>query len=556
MRILVFCPAGRSRTQDVYPVVLDAVLPLLRDLGETLAVGDARAEVPALHREAQSRGERCLLLCFAAPHEIPAGLSCPAVCVLLGPFDTVGDEARPGETAGDWRRVLEPQHAAIALSPAARAVVHSVMGDAFPVHLLSTPLFERFGAGFRERREAPLGRRSVAVEGDVFDSRDYDFEAEDARCRAPLERYCTRAWSGAREELAFGYEHASSRHLGGFYEPEQWGSWSRIRNPWVMLPFPLSGSVKLTLCAAGYGRNANRTIDVEIGAVRRELTLWPRFEETCLAFDLSEPTHRIQFRGLDTDEIKGAGDHRSMGIGLRWIALEGTGVQSAPALAPALRQALLDGVVYTSLDADFADADDRIKVWGELIKAFCFAFRHTQDAVLLLHATRLQPGSFAELQSLLHRIGTIAGRVVVLHGELDERQMDELIAASTYYLCAARYESLCLGLKRFRSRGVPALVPDHLARWELAGTDSALTMRYVAETPGWPVPEWSGARKATRHRADWERAVECFTASHRIARQDASTYAAMCRSSREAEARASAGVRAELERLLHELGSA
>ncbi len=558
MRFLAFCPAAHAtqpasaRSHDVYRVVFEAFLPLLRELGETLVVRDPEAEVPALQREAQSRGERCLLLCFAAPHQIPRGIEVPTSSVLLGPFDTLGDPDRPdetGETAADWRALFAAHGAALALSPAAQAVVRSLMGEDFPVHLLSAPLLERFAAGCPARSEPPRGSRSVSVRGRIFDSRDYDFEPEATRCRTPLERYCTRAWSGAREELRFDFDHEASGHLGGFYEPEYWGSWSRVRDPWIMLPFPLSGSIKLTLCAAGYGRNANRTIGVEIGGVRRELTLWDRYDEACLSFELPQPAHQIQFRGLDTDEIKGVGDHRSMGMGLRWIALEGAGPSATPRLAPEIPELALDGVIYTSMDADFSDADDPIKVWREIVKAFCYAFRETPDAVLLLHVARITPRFFAELHTLLHKAGRIAGRVVVLHGELDERQTAALIDASTYYLCAARYQGLCLSLERFLSRGVPALVPSQLC------ASSVLPLRYVAEPPSWPVPGWRGVRKATRHRADWKRVADAFSASYRMAAQDPSAYARMCPGGRDAEVRpsASAAVRKQLQSLLPQL---
>jgi hypothetical protein len=559
MRILAFCPAAlgtepeRARSRHVYRTVLEAFLPLLRELGETIVVRDAQAEVPALQREAQVRGERCLLLCFADPDQIPRGLPCPALSVLLGPFDVLGDSARPGETAVDWRAALAPHGAALALSSAARAVVRTVMGDAFPVQPLAVPLFERFAAGLPARSEPPRGSRRVAVEGRIFDSRDYDFEPERVHCRTPLERYCRRTWSGAREELRFDFAHAETEHLGGFYEPEEWGSWSRIREPWVMLPFPLSGSVKLTLCAAGYGRNANRTIAVEIGGVRRELTLWGRFEELCVSFDLPRPAHLIQFRGIDTDEIPGVGDHRSMGIGLRWMALEGAGCTAElPAPLAPLQEQTVDGVVYVSMDADLSDAEDPIKVWREVVKAFCCAFRDTPDAVLVLHVAHIRPCFFAELHTVLHKAGKIAARILVLHGELDEGRRRALIDASTYYVCAARHEALCLPFKEVLSLGVPALAPEHVYRAELPDADAAVQMRYVAESPGWPVPEWRGARKATRHRADFESVVQCFESSYRIAKEDPSAYARLCRASRESQARSSTAalVRKQLEALL------
>ena len=61
--------------------------------------------------------------------------------------------------------------------------------------------------------------------------------------------------------------------VGGFYEPEPWGIWSRIGAPWVMLPFHTRGRCRLAVEVTAYGPNVGRTIEIELGGQVRPLPL-------------------------------------------------------------------------------------------------------------------------------------------------------------------------------------------------------------------------------------------------------------------------------------------
>jgi hypothetical protein len=487
MKVLAFCPAPeQARAENVQRAALERSLPVLQRIGETVVVRDP-AQIAPLEAESRARGEGCLLVCFGPPHAVPGDVACRSVIVD---------------------------------------------GNATP-----------------PRRRAPGAPRRIEVSGALLDSRDYRISAHDFRCHAPIERYCTRAWSGGRQELRFDKESEGTAYLGGFYEPEEWGTWSRIENPWIMLPFALWGSVKMMFCIAAYGRNAGRSIGIQIGSARREHVVWGRFDEECLSFELAEPSHLIQFQGLDTDEIVGAPDHRCMGVGLRYIVLEGSPSGEPPPAPPPVHGRTLEGVVYTALEVD---ADD-LQQSGlrDVIKAFCFTFRGTRDATLVLHVRRPLPQFFARLRSLLYRIGAVGCRIVVLHGELSAPQLRQLIDASTYYLHAPRCEGPSVPLMQFMSSGVPALLASHAPECARVAPAAGFAFDSILESPAWPTP----ARKEFflgNHYPCWSSLVAAFAASHRVAKQRRA-YARMSRAARDLHAASSAD--AAIDELLQRFGS-
>jgi hypothetical protein len=545
MRLLAFCPAPdaeptQARVGRSHCAILECFLPVLRGIGETIVVHDP---VEAATRIESTTEDRALLVCVGPPHGAASVPSSRGVTLFDWAADAVLDPAQEES----WRRVLAAHGCALALSPQAAAAVRHVMSDSFPVHEIGVPVFDRWRSA--ERSRPPQGRRTIAVTGSVLDSRDYQISAEGFRRSTPIKRYCTRTWSGGREELRFDVESDATAYLGGFYEPETWGTWSRIAHPWIMLPFALSGNVKLTFRMAAYGRNVGRPVGIEIGGVLRDLVVWDRFDEQCVPFPLEWPDHVIQFHGLDTDQIPDAPDHRSMGIGLRSIAVEGA-APIAPAEPPApVREQTVGGVVYTSLDADLEDLHQ--SAWRDVIKAFCFTFRKTSDATLVLHVRHPLPPFVARLQSLLHRIGPVRCRIVALHGELSDPQLRQLIDASTYYVHAPRCERLSLPLMQFTSAGVPALVASHTSGTSGVTDDAAFVFGSVLEGPAWPGPE----RKeffVGYHYPQWSSLVSAFAASHRVAKRQRALYARMSRAARDLQAASSsdAAIGAELEDLL------
>src|SRR5690606_14508541 len=83
----------------------------------------------------------------------------------------------------------------------------------------------------------------------------------------------------------------------------------------------------------------------------------------------------------------------------------------------------LSGVVFCSM---FSPSDGR-KNWLDLVSAFCWAFRDTPDATLILKMTHHNLESYRiYLLTLLSRLAPFQCRVLTLHGYLDDQQYREL----------------------------------------------------------------------------------------------------------------------------------
>jgi glycosyltransferase involved in cell wall biosynthesis len=349
-----------------------------------------------------------------------------------------------------------------------------------------------------------------------------------------MARFCNQAWSGERVEIKFSRDDDAGGVLGGFYAPEPWGTWSRIRDPWIILPFALEGIVRFSISAAGYSANADRTIGIEIGGYQRELTLRANFEPQAMDFFLKEPCNLIQFSNLDTNITPGAPDPRTMGLGLRWIALERLdGRSDTSSYRQPIAEVKLAGIVYTSV----LNPGDGRKNWGDIVKAFCWAFRDTPDATLVLKMTHHSIASFlGRLQFLLHRIGPVRCRVVALHGYLEESEFDRLMDATTYYVNASHGEGLCLPLMEYMSAGIPAIAPDNTAMADYVTPATTFVVRSTPEPTVWPHDPRAMFR--TRYyRIDWESLADAFTRSYGVATCNRRRYRAMSVAAREAQAR-------------------
>lgn len=72
--------------------------------------------------------------------------------------------------------------------------------------------------------------------------------------------------------------------LVGFYNSEVWGTWSRIRDPWVLLPRTVSGDIRLSLDAHGFAGNAGRRVQVTLGGASGWVELPERHDHLIVEF--------------------------------------------------------------------------------------------------------------------------------------------------------------------------------------------------------------------------------------------------------------------------------
>ncbi|TAM15670.1 MAG: glycosyltransferase family 1 protein [Rhodanobacter sp.] len=191
----------------------------------------------------------------------------------------------------------------------------------------------------------------------------------------------------------------------------------------------------------------------------------------------------------------------------------------------------LQGVVYTSV----LTPEVGRKNWEDLITAFCWTFRNTADATLLLKLTGADlTRSHHQLLMLLTKLSPFRCRVIALYGYLPDESYAALARATTYYVNTSLCEGLCLPLIEFLGAGVPAIAPDNTAMADYIRDDLAFV---VASYPGvptvWPHGDYE-INRTTRHQLDWQSLAEAFRLSHEVARHDPARYRHMSRRAREA----------------------
>lgn len=185
----------------------------------------------------------------------------------------------------------------------------------------------------------------------------------------------------------------------------------------------------------------------------------------------------------------------------------------------------VSGVVYTTV---LNPADGR-KNWVDLITAFCWAFKNTDDATLIVKMTHHDLEHYRiVLMTLLSRLAPFRCRVLVLHGFLEDEQYKALIRASSYYVNSSSCEGLCLPLMEFLASGKPAIAPDHTAMADYLNDQLAFVLKYSLEPTCWP-HDPTGMLYTHRHRLNWQSLMEAFRSSYQLAHDNPSQYQDMSR---------------------------
>ncbi len=213
-----------------------------------------------------------------------------------------------------------------------------------------------------------------------------------------------------------------------------------------------------------------------------------------------------------------------MGVGLHFLELTADADQSDKMQeadsGDALRNISLDGIVYTSV---FNPCDDR-KNWIDMVKAFCAAFQDVEDTTLVLKMTHHSVSSFlGRLHFLFQQMWPFKCRIVALHGYLDDAEYEKLIAATSFYVNAARCEGLCLPLMEFMSCGKPAIAPATHHRADYVEQSSTLLVQSGVEPAIWPHDPRELFR-ALKYRIDWESLMNAYRHSYEIVKNKPEAY--------------------------------
>jgi len=513
-----------------YCFVLRRFLPVLKELGQVLAVSNPEEEVDAIYDDCRKRGEACLFMSFAPPNKSATGLRCPTVCVLAWEFDSIPNEPLDNDPKNDWRLVLSDHGRLISLSRYSADSVKKSMGEDFPVAVIPAPVWDAF-ANFRNHADHPLTAKPspISMKGHVVDSRNYSITHDAFELLNPFDTFELNDWSGEKLHLGFSKTDEFSEYLGGFYKSEKWGSWSRIEQPWILLPCRVSGVVHLKISACGYGNNVNRQIFVSLDGEKKRILLNGYFTEIDVSFHLTKPDNILKFSGLDLTPIPGVRDTRSMGIGLRYIEITGEPDVKAEGDIHQEdrpdRPIRLEGVVYTSI---FYSTDGR-ENWEDLLTAFCTAFQDVEDATLILKMVHNSLSSFlGKLYFRMQKLAPFKCRILALQGYLDPVEYEKLIAATDYYVNASRCEGLCLPLMEFMACRKPALSPCHTAMADYVDSSSTLIVDSSLEPCVWP-HDSRLAFRTMRYRINWESLVNAYRQSYHLAKNQPDDYKQMGR---------------------------
>ena len=180
-----------------YYFVLREFLPVLERLG-TVIIVSSYDEVDPLYEEAKRNGQKCVLLSFTAPHNVPLNLACPTIPVFAWEYDTIPNENWDELVSDDWSAVLRALGCAITHSEFAVKAIRAAVGEDFPVASITVPVWDRLAhlrEGAAEKSLTSTGA-TLTLDGEVVDSRAHD-----------LSRFAPRAVSMSREERA--------RHMEG-----------------------------------------------------------------------------------------------------------------------------------------------------------------------------------------------------------------------------------------------------------------------------------------------------------------------------------------------------
>ena len=102
----------------------------------------------------------------------------------------------------------------------------------------------------------------------------------------------------------------------GFYEFEDFGVWSRVSKPYLIVDRVLSGEFILTIKARAFGNNIGRSLGITVGDCTRRIVLdeVPRVLE--LRFDVRTDSHVVRFDDVIARSDPANDDPRSLGIGV------------------------------------------------------------------------------------------------------------------------------------------------------------------------------------------------------------------------------------------------
>ena len=125
-------------------------------------------------------------------------------------------------------------------------------------------------------------------------------------------------WTGS--ELSWSAAKNDTRQLSlvGFHIGDQWGSWAKTEDAFVLLPVKISGRIRLLIHLAACGENIGRSMNIFVGEKTFSVILESDIREYCFEFELASLTDRIFFQDFSIDDVV---DPRGLGFGIESIQI-------------------------------------------------------------------------------------------------------------------------------------------------------------------------------------------------------------------------------------------
>lgn len=486
MRILVYSQinaaqiAGRLGVPEYsYYFVLRDFLPVLRQLGEVIVVEVPETEVNALYDEALAQGERCIFLSFSPPHKTALGLRCPTIPVFAWEFDSIPNEQWLDEPHQNWGHVLQQCGHAITHSDLTVDAVRQVVGDAFPIIAVPSPVWDRFQS---LRSQSAIWSVSTFTQvevksGVVLDTHDVALEpylpgldavanaVRAAREREQLETTMTSMQASA--EAPFRHQSfwcVTRRYLGEWY--------LRVVRDQLL-----------------------RGADSD-GVTGSALTIVPEKPQ-----EFMQPTNPVEPQQLPR----------------RGLVTEPPEWKLQPC------EINLSGVVFTSL---FNPYDGR-KNSVDMLTAFCAAFRDIRNVTLVFKLGHHEyQSAMNEMLMCMARMPPFQCRVILVQGYMEGPEFERLVTASTFVVNASHGEGQCLPLMEFLSCGKPAIAPRHSAMLDYIDEQVAFVVDSWLDASAWS-HDPRLAYRTCRHQINWASLVDAYRAAYDCAVHDPERYAKM-----------------------------
>jgi 2-polyprenyl-3-methyl-5-hydroxy-6-metoxy-1,4-benzoquinol methylase len=184
----------------------------------------------------------------------------------------------------------------------------------------------------------------------------------------------------------------------------------------------------------------------------------------------------------------------------------------------------LDGVVYSSVFNPF----DGRKNWIDMLGVFCWSFRDTPDATLLLKLTHhLVDDALNDMLHHLYKLQPYQCRIVLIHGYLEDADYERLVEATSYVVNTSYGEGQCLPLMEFMSCGKPAIAPSNTAMLDYITEQNAFVVDCTSELTAWP-HDPRAAYRTLRYIPIWDSIYNAYRDSYQVAHEQPERYQSMC----------------------------